>query len=97
MIAAVARREEAGGGRVQFVGVDGNDDPAAGLAFARASGVAFPVAADAYSEVAPKFTLVGYPGTVFIDAAGDIVATVHGPVSRPTLEAWVARLQTSRA
>jgi len=98
VIAAVARHEQASGGPVVFVGIDGNDGTASGLAFARQSGVAFPVGADAYSEVAPKFTLVGYPGTVFIDATGTIVDTVHGPVSRSTLEAWVTRLsQTASA
>ncbi len=92
MVARVARREQATGGHVVFLGIDGNDDPTSGLAFARHSGVSFPVGADATSSVAPKFTLVGYPGTVFIDATGTIVATVHGPVSRATLEADLARL-----
>jgi thiol-disulfide isomerase/thioredoxin len=92
VIAAAARREEAAGGRVQFLGVDGNDGAAAGLAFARRSGVTFPVAADAASAVAPRFTLDGYPDTVFIDATGQIVGTVRGPVSRATLDRWLARL-----
>ena len=57
--------------KVVFLGVDGNDDPASGLAFARKSGVGFVVGADADSALAPKFTLVGYPGTVFIDGCGE--------------------------
>jgi hypothetical protein len=36
--------------------------------------------------------LVGYPGTVFIDASGLVVGTVHGPVSRATLERFLGRL-----
>ncbi len=94
MVARVARQEEAAGDGVVFIGVDGNDDPASGLAFARKSGVAFPVGADADSSLAPKFTLVGYPGTVFIDASGTIVRTVHGPVSRLALESFVAQSRT---
>jgi thiol-disulfide isomerase/thioredoxin len=92
MIAGVARAAVGAGTPVAFIGIDGNDDPASGLAFARSSGVTFPVAADARSAVAPRFSLVGYPGTVFIDGSGTIVGTVHGPVTRATLEQWVARL-----
>jgi thiol-disulfide isomerase/thioredoxin len=92
MVARVARQEQAAGDGVVFAGVDGNDNPASGLSFARSSGVSFAVGADADSALAPKFTLVGYPGTVFIDAAGTIVDTVHGPVSHATLETYLARL-----
>jgi cytochrome c biogenesis protein CcmG/thiol:disulfide interchange protein DsbE len=89
VVARVARQEQAAGDDVVFLGVDGNDDPASGLAFARQSGVHFAVGANADSALAPRFTLVGYPGTVFIDASGTIVKTVHGPVSRATLESFV--------
>jgi cytochrome c biogenesis protein CcmG/thiol:disulfide interchange protein DsbE len=92
MVAQVARQEQAAGDGVVFVGVDGNDDPGSGLAFAHKSGVSFAVGANADSALAPKFTLFGYPGTVFIDASGAIVKTVHGPVSHATLERYVARL-----
>jgi thiol-disulfide isomerase/thioredoxin len=90
-VARVARQQEEVRRGVVFVGVDGNDDPASGLSFARTSGVAFPVGANADSALAPRYGLVGYPGTVFIDASGTIVETVRGPVSRATLEGFVAR------
>ncbi len=89
VVARVARQELAAGDGVVFLGVDGNDDPASGLAFARKSGVSFVVGANADSALAPRFGLVGYPGTVFIDASGTIVQTVRGPVSRATLERFV--------
>lgn len=92
MVAAVARKERGSRHDVVFVGVDGNDDPSSGLSFARRSGVSFAVAEDSASELAPKFLLVGYPGTVFIDASGLVVGTVHGPVSRATLERFLGRL-----
>jgi len=95
MVARVADQERAAGGRVVFVGVDGNDDPASGLSFARKSGVSFAVGADAQSALAPKFSLVGYPGTVFIDASGNVVGTVHGPVSHATLERFLTRLSSA--
>ena len=91
-IAQVARQEARRGSPVQFVGIDGNDEPASGLAFARQSGVTFPVGSDADSALAPRFGLDGYPDTVFVSASGDVAHVVHGPVSRATLEQWVARL-----
>jgi thiol-disulfide isomerase/thioredoxin len=91
-IARVARQQQAAGHGVVFVGVDANDDPSSGLSFARHSGVSFAVGSDAASALAPKFELVGYPGTVFIDASGNVIGTVHGPVSRSTLLDYVARL-----
>jgi thiol-disulfide isomerase/thioredoxin len=92
MVARVARQVQASGDGVVFVGVDGNDDPTSGLAFARSSGVSFAVGANADSALAPEFTLIGYPGTVFIAASGTIVNTVRGPVSHAVLESYVARL-----
>jgi len=96
-IAGVARAEAAQGGRVVFLGVDGNDDPASGLAFARASGVTFPVAVDATSSVAPRFGLYGYPDTVFVDAGGDVAGVVRGPISAATLRQWLGRLSSGSA
>ena len=95
MVARVARNEAATGGRVAFVGIDGNDDPASGLAFARQSGVTFPVGVDALSSVAPRYLLVGYPDTVFVDDTGHVAATVEGPVSRRVLQRWLVRLATA--
>ena len=92
MIAGVARDERRSGVGVAFVGVDGNDDASSGEAMARSSGVSFPVAVDADSSVAPRYGLVGYPDTVFIDAGNHVVGTVQGPVTRAELTDWVARL-----
>jgi len=97
VVAGVARRAGTAGSPVVFVGIDGDDAPASGLAFARRSGVGFVVGADGASAVAPRFGLVGYPDTVFVDRAGDVVGTVQGPVSRSTLQAWVRRLASSAA
>ena len=92
MVARVARQEMATNRRVAFIGIDGNDDPSSGLAFARRSGVAFPVGADHDSVVAPRYLLVGYPDTVFIDGTGHVAGTVQGPVSRRVLQRWLTRL-----
>ena len=94
-IARVARQVALARGEVVFLGVDGNDDPASGLSLARSSGVSFPVGADADSALAPRFSLVGYPGTVFIDAHGAVAGSVRGPINRATLERWVRRLSAA--
>ncbi len=93
--ARVAREAGAAGDRVRFIGVDDNDAAAAGLAFARRSGVDFPVGRDYYSEVAPTYGIPGNPATVFIDAAGDVTRTVLGPVTPSTLETEIARIDGS--
>lgn len=92
MVATEAARFQAAGTRVAFVGIDGNDDRASGLAFARRSGVDFAVGADDTSSVAPRFGIPGYPATVFVDAAGVVVHVVRGPVSRATLVHWTTRI-----
>jgi thiol-disulfide isomerase/thioredoxin len=89
MVASVASHAQRSGGRVVFLGIDGNDDPSSGLALARASGVSFPVGIDPTSDVAPRYGLVGYPDTVLVDDTGTIAATVRGPISRSTLDRWV--------
>ena len=94
-IASVADHARTASPRVVFVGIDGNDEPASGLAFARKSGVTFAVGADADSALAPRLGLVGYPDTVFIDASGTVAGVVHGPVTRAVLQSWVARLSSA--
>ncbi len=78
-IARVARLAQAARDKVTFIGVDDNDAPASGLAFARKSGVDFAVARDSLSLVAPTYGLQGNPATVFIDAAGNVADTVPRP------------------
>jgi cytochrome c biogenesis protein CcmG/thiol:disulfide interchange protein DsbE len=91
-LSRVVRQAQAAGDKVRFIGIDGNDAPASGLAFARQSGVDFPVGRDALSLVAPTFGIQGYPATVFIDADGDIASTVRGPIKVATLEAGITRI-----
>jgi cytochrome c biogenesis protein CcmG, thiol:disulfide interchange protein DsbE len=97
VVAAVAHHESAARAPVVFLGIDDNDAAASGLAFARRSDVTFPVGKDFYTEVGAKYRLEGLPDTVFIDAAGHIVATVHGPVTKATLQRWLTVLLRSRS
>jgi cytochrome c biogenesis protein CcmG/thiol:disulfide interchange protein DsbE len=90
--ARVAREAEAAGDKVRFIGVDDNDATASGLAFAKKSGVTFPVGRDAYSLTAPKYGIPGNPATVFINTGGDVARTVLGPIKPATLEAEIAKI-----
>jgi len=87
-VATVADQLMSAGTKVAFVGVDGNDDPGSGLAFAEHAGVRFPIGADHLSEVAPRLGVPGYPATVFIDASGHVADVVRGPVKPATLRHW---------
>jgi thiol-disulfide isomerase/thioredoxin len=91
-LARVARRAEAAGNDVRFIGIDDNDASAAGLAFARASGVDFPVGSDALVRVAPTFGVQWNPSTVFLDGDGTIARVVRGPMTAAALDAEIARI-----
>jgi thiol-disulfide isomerase/thioredoxin len=91
-IAKVAKEAVAAGDKVKFIGIDDNDRTAAGLAFARKSGVGFPVGRDWLSLTAPKFGIPGNPATVFINAGGDVVRKVLGPIKPAVLEAEIVKL-----
>jgi thiol-disulfide isomerase/thioredoxin len=93
--AAVARQAQGAGDRVRFIGIDDNDAPASGLAFARQSGVDFPVGRDSLSVTAPSYHVYGNPATVFIDAAGNVTRIVRGAITPATLEAEIARIDGS--
>ncbi len=97
VVAAVADHESATRAPIVFLGIDDNDAAASGLAFARRSGVTFPVGKDFYTEVGAQYRLEGLPDTVFINATGHIVATVRGPITKATLQRWMAVLLRSRS
>lgn len=92
LVASVAHAQSVAHSPVVFLGIDDNDAASTGLAFARHNGITFPVGDDFYTEVGGDFRLEGLPDTVFINAAGDVVATVRGPVTRPVLEHWLSVL-----
>jgi thiol-disulfide isomerase/thioredoxin len=91
-VAKVARQAQAAGDKVRFIGVDDNDAAASGLAFARKSGVEFPVGRDSFSQVAPTFEVPGNPATVFIDGHGNVTKTVLGSIKQSTLLAEIAKI-----
>ncbi|MCK4177557.1 TlpA family protein disulfide reductase [Aciditerrimonas ferrireducens] len=89
-VARLAAAEQRAGDRAVFVGIDGDDTPSAGWAFARQAGVGFPVAADRQEAVARQLGLVGLPDLVAVAPSGRVVATVAGVSSLRRLEQAVA-------
>ena len=72
-------------GKVQFLGVDSNDTPSAGLAFYDHVHVTYPAASDPKGSVATRYGLFGLPTTVFISPSGKIVGRFVGQLHANTL------------
>jgi thiol-disulfide isomerase/thioredoxin len=90
LVARLAAAEQRAGDRAVFLGIDGDDTPGAGWAFAQRSGVDFPVAADRQEVVARQLGLVGLPDLVAVAPDGRVVAEVAGVTSLRRLEQAVA-------
>ncbi|HEY1634774.1 MAG TPA: TlpA disulfide reductase family protein [Acidimicrobiales bacterium] len=74
------------GGNVAFLGIDVSDSTPAALDLVRSSGVSYPLGVDPDYKVADNlYHLRGLPSTVFIDAKGNISATVLGQLSPKVL------------
>ena len=72
-------------GKVQFLGVDTNDTPSAGLAFYRHVHVTYPAASDPKGAIATRYGLFGLPTTVFISPSGRIIGRFIGQLHTNTL------------
>ena len=81
------------GGSVVFLGIDVADSTPAALDLVRASGVTYPLGVDPDYKVADSlYHLRGLPSTVFIDAKGNVAATVLGQLSPRVLDDRLAGL-----
>jgi len=75
-------------GHVGFAGLDTQDDPGAGLAFARRMGVTYPLATD-NAQVYGSYGVSGLPTTFFVSADGTIVGRQVGGMTEAGLMALV--------
>ncbi len=83
---------------VQFVGVDGDDDPDAARAFLTDIGSSYPNVDDSSGDVVLAFHRLippGFPYTLVIDRQGRVAARVNGPTTQPRLRALLAPLVAS--
>ncbi len=75
------------GGSVAFLGIDVSDSTPAALDLVRSSGVTYPLGVDPDYKVADSlYHLRGLPSTVFIDANGNVSATVLGQLTPRVLD-----------
>ncbi len=78
-------------GRVAFVGLDTQDQRAAGLAFARSRGVTYPLAT-ANAQVWSAYGVTALPTTFFVSAQGTILGEDFGGMTRSSLLGLIRRL-----
>jgi thiol-disulfide isomerase/thioredoxin len=79
-------------GRVQFVGVTFNDSRDAARGLLDRSGVSYPAAFDAKSDLAYDYGIQGMPTTLFIGPDGNLLEGKKGEFSEPQLQAVIDRL-----
>lgn len=84
-------------GRVQFIGVNFQDQEAEALKFIEEFGQSFPSGADPRGEVGVAFGLFGVPTTYFIRPDGMIRAQKVGELSEEELDAYLKELLLARA
>ena len=82
------------GDRIQFLGIDIEDDRAGAVTFIREFDWRFPSVVDpAYpSRFQSELGLLGQPNTLFYDASGELVRTWQGPLTSDALREGIARL-----
>jgi thiol-disulfide isomerase/thioredoxin len=83
---------------VEFVGVDGRDDPDAARAFLADIGSSYPNLDDSAGNVMLAFHALvprGFPITLVIDRQGHVAVRVNGPTTQPRLRQLVAPLVTA--
>ena len=76
-------------GKVQFVGVDIEDQPAPARAFIQRFGWTYPSVADPQREIQRGYGLLGQPDTIVYDAAGRETWRRSGPVATNDLQAAI--------
>lgn len=79
-------------GRVHFVGVTFNDGREAAKGVLERTGVTYPAAFDAKSELANDYGIRVMPTTVFISADGNLVERKDGEISENQLRTVIDRL-----
>lgn len=86
---AVARKER---GRIDFLGVDANDQRGSALAFLRKTGVTYPVAFDAHATAAARYGVYGLPTTYFLSPTGQVLGHQVGALTESRLLQLLARV-----
>lgn len=82
------------GDRIQFLGIDIEDDRAGAVAFIREFGWRFPSVVDPTfpSRFRSALGFLGQPNTLFYDASGELVTTWRGPLTEAALYEGIGRI-----
>jgi cytochrome c biogenesis protein CcmG/thiol:disulfide interchange protein DsbE len=75
-------------GRVQFLGVDFEDDPAAAAGYQRQARYPYPVG-PAQRGIPAAYAVSAPPETFFVDARGVVVARFLGPLDEPAIARYL--------
>ncbi|GBE23869.1 thiol-disulfide oxidoreductase ResA [bacterium BMS3Bbin02] len=84
------RVSQAAGGRVEFIGVNLQDDQGLANQLRKETGITYRVTRDPRGVVYDAFGGIGMPTTVFIDADGRVREVVTGQMSEEQLRAKIA-------
>jgi len=79
-------------GKVQFVGVDVADQPAAARAYIEKYGWTYPSVADPKYEIRRGFGLLGQPDTILYDASGKQIWQAPGAITETALKSHLSQL-----
>lgn len=90
----LAAAHEEFGDRVQFLGIDIEDDRAGAEAFIREFDWRFPSVVDPAlpSRFRSELGFLGQPNTLFYDASGELVSTWQGPLTQAALRKGIDRI-----
>jgi cytochrome c biogenesis protein CcmG, thiol:disulfide interchange protein DsbE len=82
------------GDRIQFLGIDIEDDRAGAIAFIREFDWRFPSIVDpgSSSRFRAELGFLGQPNTLFYDASGTLVRTWQGPLTAEALQNGIRRI-----
>jgi thiol-disulfide isomerase/thioredoxin len=78
-------------GRVEFIGINNNDQRSAAEELARSVGVTYRLAEDPEGEAFTAFGGTGMPTTILIDAEGRVAETVAGGLTEEQLRSLIAQ------
>jgi cytochrome c biogenesis protein CcmG/thiol:disulfide interchange protein DsbE len=92
LLEATWRREQ--GGDIVFLGLDYLDQEPAALAYLDEYNVSYPNGPDLQSAAARSYGIKGVPETFFIDAQGNIVDIVIGPIaSQAQMDEYLSKIR----
>ena len=80
----------AGGGEVQFVGVNHDIDQSSWLSLINEVGLTYPTVFQPEQEIWETLNLFGMPATVFMSADGEVVYTFSGVLNQEVLKELIA-------